>query len=294
MWSMRTSGIAVLACGALALAGCGSSSDNGGGSSSGGGGSSSGSTVVKPPAKYAKQGGVRYCTTATNPPRDFRQGSEFVGMDVDLAKAMAAAMGLNVSWQAFKFDGLIPALQGGRCDMIVEELFIKPEREKVIAQLPFSVSQEQMVVPKGNPQHIKGLADLSGKKVAVPDGTTFQAILTDFNKTLQKQGKAPVKMLAVPSTADMFQQVAAGTADAGGATASSAQYYVKRTSGQVQPAGKPFHPIKDGFGMRKDDTQLYQAMQKALDHLMKTGKYDDILAKYQLSSASLKNAHGGS
>lgn len=283
-----------LACGALAIAGCGSSSDNGGSSSSGGGGSSSGSTTVQAPAKYAKQGGIRYCTSSTNPPREFRQGSEIAGLDVDLAKAMADAMGLNVSWSEFKFDGLIPALQGGRCDMIVEELFIKPEREKVINQLPFSVSQEQIIVPKGNPQHIGELADLSGKKVAVPDGTTFQEILTGYNKKLQKQGKPTVNMLAVPSTANMFQQVAAGTANAGGATASSAQYYLQRAGGQVEPAGQPFHPIKDGFGMRKDDTQLYQAMKKALDHLMQTGQYDDILAKYKLSSASLKNAHGGS
>ncbi len=135
------------------------------------------SPQIQPPKKYAQSGKIRYCTTFTNPPREFFKNGKPAGADVDIAKAMAHLMGLKVDWVQLKFASLIPALQAGQCAMIVEELYMKPAREKVIDFVPFSVSAEQAVVRKGNPENIHSLDDLSGKKVAVPNGTTFQQIL---------------------------------------------------------------------------------------------------------------------
>lgn len=243
--------------------------------------------VIEPPADYAQAGKIKFCTTSTNPPREFYLDGKPAGTDVDLAREMAGLMGLEVEWVVLKFASLIPALQADRCDMIVEELYIKPEREEIIDMLPFSVSAEQLVVPQDNPEDIQGLDDLSGKKVGVPNGTTFQQILQERNKDLEDAGKTPVTILALPGTQDVFNQVMAGTVDAGGVTTTSAAYYIQKTGGRVKASGEPFHRIKDGFGMRQDSKELYDAMAQALEHLRKDGTYHEIFAKYDLESAEL-------
>jgi polar amino acid transport system substrate-binding protein len=243
--------------------------------------------VVKPPAEYAQSGKIKFCTTSTNPPREFDLDGKPVGTDVDLARDMAGLMGLDVEWVELKFASLVPALQASRCDMIVEELYITPAREKIIDMLPFSTSAEQLIVPPDNVATIHSLDDLSGKKVGVPTGTTFQKILEEMNAKLEAAGKAPVTILALPGTQDVFNQIMAKTVDAGGVTTTSAAYYLQKSEGKVKVAGVPFHEIKDGFGMRKDSKQLYEAMAQALEHLRKDGTYHKIFEKYALVSAEL-------
>lgn len=243
--------------------------------------------VIKPPAEYAQSGKIKFCTSSANPPREFQLDGAPAGTDVDLAREMAGLMGLDVEWLDLKFASLVPALLASRCDMIVEELYITPEREKIIDMLPFSVSAEQLVVPPDNVSTIRGLDDLSGKKVGVPTGTTFQKILEEMNVKLQAAGKTPVTILALPATQDVFNQVMAKTVDAGGVTTTSAAYYMEKAKGKVIAAGSPFRQIKDGFGMRKDSKQLSDAMTQALDHLRKDGTYHKIFEKYALGSAEL-------
>lgn len=250
-------------------------------------GARAGNAVIKPPAKYAQSGKIKFCTTSTNPPREFYVDGKPAGTDADLAREMAGLLGLDAQWVVLKFASLVPALQADRCDMVVEELYITPSREKIINMLPFSISAEQLVVPQNNPKNIHGLDDLSGKKVGVPNGTTFQKILQGRNTKLQAAGKAPVTILALPGTEDVFNQVMAGTVDAGGVTTTSAAYYLRKAKGKVKTAGAPFHQIKDGFGMRKDSKQLYDAMAQALQHLRKDGTYHKVFEKYDLQSAEL-------
>lgn len=242
---------------------------------------------AKLPHKYTQSGVIKYCSTFTNPPREYYADGKPTGADVDIAKAVADIMNLDISWVRVKFASLIPALQAKQCDMIVEELYIKPKRKEVINLLPFSRSAEQAVVQKGNPHNIHNLDDMSGQTVAVSNGTTFYQILREKNKELKSRGKPEINFLVMPSTASMYNQVISGTAVAAGGTNTSAAYYIQKTNGRLELAGKPFHPILDGFGFRKADTQLFNATKSALVKLIKSKKYKNILAKYNISSAAI-------
>lgn len=272
-----------------ATAGCGGASS--GASSESAGASSARSeaahAAVQPPAALAKDGQITFCSSLTNPPREFRDNGDPTGSDVELGNAIASQMGLTTKWVQSTFDGLIPALQGQRCDMIVDELFIKPEREAVITMLPYSTSAEQTVVPKGNPQGISDLESLSGHKVGVTNGTTYQALLIDFNKKLKSEGKQPANLVTFPSTADMFNQLVSGTVEAAGGTVSSSVYYQGKASQQLQLAGDAFGAVSDGLGFRKGDTGLYKAVQTALHNIRKDGSYEKIFRKYGLQAEML-------
>lgn len=282
-------GAALALAAAAATAGCGGASS--GASSAGSGASAAGSeaahVAVQPPGDLAKKGQISFCSSLTNPPREFRDNGEPTGSDVELGNAIAEQMGLTTKWVQSTFDGLIPALQGQRCDMIVDELFIKPEREAVIKMLPYSTSAEQTVVPKGNPQGLSDLTSLSGHKVGVTNGTTYQALLMDFNKKLKSEGKEPADLVTFPSTADMFNQLVSGTVEAAGGTVSSSVYYQGKASQQLQLAGDAFGAVADGLGFRKGDSELYQAVQTALHNVRQDGTYEKIFKKYGLQAEML-------
>lgn len=239
------------------------------------------------PSAYADSHQITFCANFTNPPREFYEDGEPAGADVDLALAMADRIGLDVKWLQVKFAGLITALQAGQCDMIVGELFMKPERMEVIQFVPFSTSGQQIVVPTGNSENIETLKDLAGLKVAVPNGTTFLERIQNYNDQAKKNGDTPIRELVVPSTRDMMHQVAIGMADAGGATTTSAAYYLRKTEGRLELAGDSFGRIRDGFGIRKDDDELQAAMSKAFEAVRADGTYQQIFDEYQLGSAML-------
>jgi len=98
---------------------------------------------------------------------------------------IANRLGLTVKWEQMKFSGLIPSLKGQICDAIVQELFIKPKRVEVIDMIPFGYSAQSLVVNASNYDSISGPEDLSGLKVAVPNGTTIHNILKNLYKIIQ-------------------------------------------------------------------------------------------------------------
>ncbi len=245
------------------------------------------SAAVQPPAALAKSGTITYCSSLANPPREYKVNGQPTGSDVELGAALAKQMGLSVKWVQSSFDGLIPGLLGKQCDMIVEELFIKPEREAVVKMIPYSTSAEQTVVRKGNPEHISDSASLSGKQVGVTTGTGYQAHMLQFNKELEAQGKQPAHLVTFPTTADMYNQLNSGTVNVAGGTVSSAVYYAGTTNGNLELAGDAFGAVPDGLALRKTDTELYTAVTEALKTLMSNGTYASIFRNYKLQAEML-------
>lgn len=269
---------------AVAAAACG----QGSGSQATSGNSGGKAAAVTPPADIGKQGYVTFCSSLANPPREFMDNGKPAGTDIQVGEALARQMGVTVKWRQFLFSGLIPALQAQSCDAIVEEMFIKPERQKVIDQIPFAQSLNATVVPKGNPFGITGINDTeSGRKVGVPRGDTYGALMEAYNVKLKAAGKPPIKIVPVPSTDDMFNQLLAGTVDAAGATTTSAAFYIQKSNGRLELGGQPFYPLQDGIGVRKDNTGLSTALQQALTNIMKNGSYQKIWADAGLQSNAL-------
>ncbi len=72
--------------------------------------------------------------TGKQPPMNAttRQG-ELIGLDVDLAKAMAEAPGVEVKFEVMSFADLLPAMQNGEIDIVVSGMTAPPARNKQVA-----------------------------------------------------------------------------------------------------------------------------------------------------------------
>lgn len=85
-------------------------------------------------AACSRQDTTKYLVMGTNaefPPFETRGGpggAEVVGFDVDVAKAIAAKVGLPLKIEDMKFDSLLPALDAGQVDMVLAGMTITPDR----------------------------------------------------------------------------------------------------------------------------------------------------------------------
>jgi polar amino acid transport system substrate-binding protein len=227
-------------------------------------------------------------TDATYPPMESRNTStgQIVGADVDLANALAKAMGLKGAKMVDNtFSTIIPALTDRhRFDVIMSSMNDTPLRAKVISFVDYMKASEAIVVNKSSNIHANGYAGVCGKTVAVENGTTELDGLNAANKACQS--KINIKSFAADT--DAFNAFASGHADAYTGDLPVALLYVKMHS-SIRLAGKPFGAGEDyGIGLQKSNHALKSALQKALTRIRKSGKYFHILLKWGVEGARFK------
>ncbi|QCJ41801.1 transporter substrate-binding domain-containing protein [Bacillus sp. S3] len=99
---------------------------------------------------------------------------EFIGYDIDTAKAIGDSLGVKVEFKQFGFDGLIPALKTGEIDMIIAGMTIRGDRALSVSFAdPYFATGQVLMLPKKDTA-TKSWEDLDkpGKKIAVSLGTT--------------------------------------------------------------------------------------------------------------------------
>ena len=243
---------------------------------------------VAAPAALAAKGSITYCATIDNPPRAYYdEKQQPIGFEVELGTEIANRMGLKVSWVQLKFPGLIPALQAQQCDALMQELFIRPERLEIIDMVPFSRTGQQIVVRRSDNSAGTSLEDLSGRKVAVPNGTTIHNLAMEANKKLKEAGKPEINLVVLPTTTDTFQQLATGQVDAVGTTSTAGAYYVRLRPNDFKPKGSPFGLIGTGIGVRKGNGELTGAIKTALDGIVADGTYKAMIEKWNMQGMEL-------
>ncbi len=243
---------------------------------------------VAAPAALAAKGSITYCATIDNPPRAYYdEKQQPIGFEVELGTEIASRMGLKVSWVQLKFPGLIPALQAQQCDALMQELFIRPERLEIIDMVPFSRTGQQIVVRRADNSPGTSLEDLSGRKVAVPNGTTIHNLAMEANKKLKEAGKPEINLVVLPTTTDTFQQLATSQVDAVGTTSTAGAYYVRLRPNDFKPKGSPFGLIGTGIGVRKGNGELTSAIKTALDGIVADGTYKAMIEKWNMQGMEL-------
>ena len=246
------------------------------------------SARIPAPAALAGKGVINYCATIDNPPRAyFDEKQQPIGFEVELGTEIASRMGLKVNWVQLKFPGLVPALQAQQCDAIMQELFIRAERLEIIDMVPFSRTGQQIVVLRSDNSLGAGLEDLSGKKVAVPNGTTIHNLAVEANKKLKDLGKPEINLVVLPTTTDTFQQLATSQVDAVGTTSTAGAYYVRLRPNDFKAKGDPFGLIGTGIGIRKGNTDLTNAVKRSLDSLVADGSYKKLIEKWNMQGMEL-------
>ena len=88
-------------------------------------------------------------TNATFKPFEYKEGGQVVGFDVDLAREIAKELGAELKIEDMSFDGLLPALEGGRIDIAVAGMSVTEERAKnALFSEPYYQATQRIIVPE--------------------------------------------------------------------------------------------------------------------------------------------------
>ena len=249
-----------IALAAVGIASCGSSSDNS--SSSGGGGSAD--LGLKTPGTILLGSDIPY------PPFEYGTAPNYTGFDVDLMNQIAKNLGVKAKFQDTSFDSIFTDLAAGSFDAVISASTITPDRQKQVnfSDPYYSADQSLVTVPGSD---IKSTKDLSGKNVAVQNGTTGFIYAQDHTDAGNVQG--------FPQGPDVINAVKAGQVDAGIIDQPVAQDALDKTGGikipEVIPTGELY-----GIAVPKDNTALLDAINTQLQKMKKDGSLDKIYQKY--------------
>ena len=237
---------------------------------------------VAPPDELVNAGKLTYGVAASFPPYEYVQDEEYLGFDIELGAALAAIMGLEPEIIDMQFDGLIPALQGKRIDMINSAMYIKAEREEQVDFIPYMIIGEAIVVPQGNPKGIASMDDLSGLTVAVTVGAIEEIFANEANEELKAAGKPEMTVLTLPTANDAVLATTQGRADAYLHSTPGAAYLMQEMPDTFEVAGIFALDTQIGIAVRKGDTAMKEAVEAALAEFVASGQYDELMAKYNL------------
>lgn len=215
-------------------------------------------------------------------------GKTPVGFDVDIAKALAQVFGLEADPETANFDSIIPSV-GSKYDIGISSFTITPERMEAVDFVSMFKAGSTWVVKKGNPNKVD-TSDLCGLKIAVQTGTTQEEEVNAAAKQCKADGKSEVQILSNKLQTDVTTNVATGKADVFYADSPVAGYAIAQTDGQLEMLGKVEGVAPEGIVIKKGDSQMDEAVQKAVQKLIDDGTYLKILKYWGVEDGAIETS----
>ncbi|HEX6872553.1 MAG TPA: ABC transporter substrate-binding protein [Micromonosporaceae bacterium] len=276
---------------ALAATACGGSNGTTTGAPSGGATpsiSADPALAAMVPAAIKADGKIVVGTDSTYAPVEFLapDGKTIVGFDVDLFNAVARKLGLTVTWVSAPFDSIITGVGSGKYEVGVSAFTVNPDREKQANMVTYFSAGTQWATRKGNPNGVSP-DQACGKRVAVQASTVQVPDLTSRSQKCTSGGKPAITIDQYQGQDDATAAVVSGKDDAMLADSPVVAYAVQRTNGQLDVLGSIYDSAPYGYVVKKDDQPMAQALQGAVQELIKSGTYQQILGTWGVEGGAI-------
>lgn len=231
-----------------------------------------GTQQQQPTVTVVKEGQLTVGSDTTYPPfESIGDNGKPEGFDVDIATEIAGRLGLDVNVISVKWEGIIPGLKMGDYDMVMSAMTITDERKQEIDfSDPYIDSNQSIAVKKGT-TGISSEADLAGKTVGVQVDTTGQ-FTAEKIAGIKEIRKYDTILLA-------FTDLELGRIDAI-MNDYPVNSYLSNTRGKTEIAAVIKTDEQYGIGIKKGNTDLLGAINKALADMKADGTYDTIYTKW--------------
>lgn len=227
--------------------------------------------------RIRESGVLRVGVDPTFPPFALAEGELVEGIDVDLAGALGEALGLEVQFSYFGYDGLYDALTTGQVDALISALVIMPERTKDIAYSSAYFDAGQFLVAPAA-SGIDGMADLSGQMLAVELGALGHVAALDWQSRL-----SGLDVQTHGSAADALAAVASGSANAALVDRVGGLLYLSESAGDAVGLIMLDDPVVSepyAIAVRIGDRILMEEINEALAELRESGQLATIIARW--------------
>ena len=210
-------------------------------------------------------------TEAGFAPYEYRDSSGIVGVDVDIAREIASAMGKELEIKDVAFDSLINELNSGKADFAAAGMSINEERKKEVDFSIEYVSSKQVIVVRKDYNKIKNINDLNGKTISVQLGSVADTYVTkNFkNSKIVRQKKflsAAEDVKAKKSECIIMDEL-------------PAKELVKNNS-ELTILKIELFTDKYAIAVKKGNTELLNKINEVLEKLIEEGKIEEFVINH--------------
>lgn len=238
-----------------------------------------------------KSGKLTVYTEAGFAPYEFIYNNEIVGVDVEIMKAVAKKLGVEIEVTDVDFNTICASVKSGKADVGAAGITINDERKlSVDFSVPYSTTEQYIIVAEDN-ETIKTLEDLSGKNVGVQEGTTSDSAV---NKLISDKVVTDTVVTGYKSPAIAAASVP-NKIDAVVTDKLTAELIVKNNSGLkafklVDKSGNPIAEIEEyGIAVAKGSDDLLAVINEVIKELEADGSIDKWVDYY----STLANSEEG-
>lgn len=209
-------------------------------------------------------------TNAAFPPYEYKEGDVIVGIDAEIAAAIAEELGMELEIVDMEFDSIITSVQQGAVDMGVAGMTVTEERlENVNFSSSYATGVQVVIVPEGS--SIATLDDLAGKKIGTQIGTTgFMYSQWDYGEE---------NVTGYSKGADAILALKGGDVDCVIIDNEPAKAFVAANEG-LTILGTEYAVEDYAIAIAKENTELLDNVNAALEKLTADGTIDEIVNKY--------------
>lgn len=220
------------------------------------------------------RGTLRIAMEGTYPPFNFKdpRTGQLDGYDVDVARLLAARLGLKPEFVTAEWSAILAGLGAGKYDVIVSQVGITPKRQESFDfSEPYTFSTPQLIVRRNERASYNSLADLKGRKLGVGQGTVFEQ---------QARGVPGIDVKSYPATPENLQDLAFGRIDAALNDSLMVAYLLKSTQLPIKAGARVGTVSRMGIPLRKGNPKLKAAIDRALAEAKADGSLKRVSLKW--------------
>lgn len=214
-------------------------------------------------------------------------GGDIIGFDADSIRAVADHWGVEAKFEITSFDGLMPGLQSGKCDVIFGGLYMSEERLQIADASAIMNAGPAALAAPDLAAKLKEGADLCGLRVATQSASSNSVSVQKLSEKCVADGKEAIKNTEYPKTAETVLAVINGKSDVLVETNVGAAYMATQNEGLLAVANGVFDPDTTFGVFTPKDGELTDAVAEALRALYDDGTFAKIAAEYNLDASIL-------
>lgn len=209
-------------------------------------------------------------TNAEFAPFEYLEDGKTVGFDMDLMAAISKEIGIEIEIKDMAFDGLLPALQAKKIDMIIAGMTATEERKKAVNFSETYYKANQVIITAEKAEDIANFEGLKGKKVGVILGFTGDVVVSKIKGVETKKYNAGYAAI---------MDLKEGKIDAVVLDGEPAKNFVKNNEG-IKITSAEGEKEEYAMAVSKDNEELLKKINIALTTLKGNGTYDKLLKKW--------------
>jgi len=224
-------------------------------------------------------------------PYEYMDGNKQAGFDIEFLAGLAKVMGKESVNIDTRWANLIPGLRGGKFDITNSSMYITADRLKVIDMIPYLKSGESIISVKGSDFQPKVPEDFCGHTVGSMSGTSWlKQIQTVSTEYCEANGLEPIVVREYPTDPQTTQAMLSNAVEAQITDAAVARGVIEKLGSRVEISSETLlYPVLNGFGVKKGNDEVKQALIEGLEKFSKTPEYDALLEKYKFQAPTAED-----